>query len=206
MTENIQCACAKFSWKRQDLRVWSTSTLTVFCQKSTLVNPRRVLPSFKLFFDFIIITKTCRQVLHWQCSGRLDTHRGSLSAAWLSASTLLSLYVSKEPGFRIFPADLHAHNHPAAGLLSKDAEFLPWCQKHFEFLSKHISAYIYIYTYIKPTYIFKLNYFNVCRSSLEVLGLAFIFCERKEGNCYKTISKKHSVVCSWIPKQCEIGL
>lgn len=138
LTENIHCACAKLPRKRRELRVWSTSTLTVFCQKSTSVNPRRVLPSFKLFFDFIISTRTCRQVLHWQCSGRLETHRGSLSAAWLSASTFLSLWVGKEPGFRIFSADLHVHNHPAIGLINKDAKFLLCCQKHFEFLSKYI--------------------------------------------------------------------
>lgn len=113
LTENIQCACAKLPWKRQELGVWSTSILTVFCQKSALANPRRVLPRFKLFFDFIINTRTCRQALHWQCSGRSETHRGSLSAAWLSASTFLSPCVSKEPGFRIFSADLHAHKHSA---------------------------------------------------------------------------------------------
>lgn len=86
LTENIQCACAKLSWKRQELRVWSTPILTVFCQKITLASPRRVLPSFKLFFDFIISTRTCRQVLHWQCGGRLETHRGSLSLSSLTLS------------------------------------------------------------------------------------------------------------------------
>lgn len=91
VNENIHCACAKLFQKRQELRVWSTAILTLFCQKSTSANFRMVLPSFTLFFDFIISTRTCRQVLHWQCSGRLETHRGSLSVAWLSASTFLSL-------------------------------------------------------------------------------------------------------------------
>lgn len=188
LTENIHCACAKLSWKRQELRVWSTPILTVFCQKSTLANPRRVLPSFKLFLWF-----------HHQHKNLQASF--ALTVQW-QVRDPQGLAHSQQPDFE------PAHSSPSMWAKNLDWESsqhicMPITTQLQVSLTRMLNSspaarnilnsYQNIYTYIKPTYIFKFNYFNVCHSGLEILGLAFIFCERKEG-CYKTISKKHSVV------------